>query len=114
MEIIEDHRSPDRFLRLIVTRDDDGDVSIGFDKYAWHTHGDIEASLPGLPEPDAVRKVVNRIINDEQVIVVSRINDAVQDIWPTDDPQGEFKYKPPEESLEFRLWSGVIVEVSAG
>lgn len=29
METIEDHISPDGFLRLVVTRDDSGDVSVG-------------------------------------------------------------------------------------
>jgi hypothetical protein len=112
MDIVEEHHSPDRFLRLIVTRDDGGDIDIGFAGYAWHTHGDILASLSGLPEEDAIREFVDQIIGDDQIIVVSRVNGEVRDVWPTDDPQGEFDYKPPEESLEFRRWSGLTVQVS--
>ena len=114
MNIIEEHHSPDRLLRLIVTRDDDGDTMIGFDGYLWHTHGDILAALSGLTEEEAIREFIERIIGDGQIIVVSRVNGEIRDVWPTDDPQGEYKYKPPEESLEFRRWSGVSVQVSPG
>jgi|SRR6516225_9308247 hypothetical protein len=111
MEIVEEHQSPDGFLRLIVTRENDGDVAIGFDGYAWHTHGDILASLSGLPEEEAIRQFVDQITGDAQIIAVSRVNGQVRDVWPTDDPKADFKYKPPEESLEFRRWSGVTVAV---
>ena len=113
MNIIEEHYSPDRFLRLIVKRDEEGDTSIGFDGYSWHTHGDILASMSGLPEAEAIREFVNQIINDYQIIVVSRINGEIRKIWPTDDPEGEDEDKLPEESLEFRRWSGAAVPVSS-
>lgn len=112
MNIIEEHRSADGFLRLIVTRDSDGDVGIGFEGYSWHTHGDILASLSGLPESEAIREFVERVIEGDQIIAVSRVMGEVRDVWPTEDPIGEFKYKPAEETLEFRRWSGesVLVE----
>lgn len=109
MEIIEDHVSPDGFLRLLVTRDDRGDISVGFAQYAWHTHADILAGLSGLPERDAVRQYVDRILGDEEILVVLYIDGEVKDIWPTEDMIREFKYKPAEESLEFRRWSGAVV-----
>ena len=114
MNIVEEHFSSDRLMRLIVTRDDDGDVSIGFDRYAWHTHGDILAALAGVPEKEAIREFVDQIIGDQQIIVVSLVNGEVRDIWPTDYAVQEFTYKPQEESLEFRRWSGCIVQVSPG
>lgn len=113
MNIVEEHHSPDGFLRLIVTREGDGDVAVGFDGYSWHTHGDILVSLSGLPEGEAIRQFVERIIRDEQIIVVSRVNGEVREVWPTDDPRGEYKYKPEDESLEFRRWSGESVSVEA-
>jgi hypothetical protein len=113
MKIVQEQISPDGTLRLVVTRNDDGDVAIGFDKYAWHTHADILASVSGLSEDDAIRQLVQRITGDNQILVVSRIDGEVREVWPTDDPQAEVKYKPPEESLEFRRWSGVTVNVSA-
>lgn len=109
MEIIEEHSSVDRLLRLIVSRDANGDISIGFDGYTWHTYGDILESLSGLPQNDAIREFVDRIINDVQIIVVSRLNGKISEVWPTDDPKNELKHKSPEESLEFRRWSGEIV-----
>jgi len=38
----EEHVSPDRLLRLLVVRED-GDITIGFAGYPWHTHGDVVA-----------------------------------------------------------------------
>lgn len=112
MQIVEEHVSPDRLLRLVVTQDD-GDVSIGFANYGWHTHADILAERFEMTECAAVQQFVQSIIQDDQILVVSRVNGEVQDVWPVDDPQAEFKYKPPEESLEFRRWSGVAVSVDA-
>jgi hypothetical protein len=113
MEIVEEHCSPDRFLRLLVIRDDEDDISIGFDGYTWHTHGDILASLSGRPAEEAIREFVGRIIGDDVIIAISRVKGEIRDVWLTDDPGKEFRYKPPEESLEFRRWSGQTVPVEA-
>ena len=42
--------SPDGSLRFLVGTEDDGDVSLGFDGFAWHTHADILAAVAGIPE----------------------------------------------------------------
>lgn len=112
MVIVEEHRSPDESLRLVVIRGDDGDVAIGFDGYTWHTHGDILAALSGLPEPQAVREFVDRIVSDNQVIVLSRRNGVVEDAWPTDDHLAETEYRAEDETLEFRMWSGRPVAIA--
>src|SRR4051794_12637609 len=113
MKIVEEHHSPDGFLRLIVARENNGDVAIGFDGFSWHTHGDILAALSGLSENEAIREFVESILGGDQVIVVSRVNGVVRDVWPTNDPGGEYKYKPADESLEFRRWGGEPVSVEA-
>ena len=102
MEIIEEHHSTDRLLRLIVTRYASGDVSIGFDGYGWHTHGDMLALIYNLPEEEAIRFYVDEIIGDETIIVIARDEGKIRDIWPTDDPSEELKNNPAEESLESR------------
>src|SRR5947209_2994574 len=114
MHIVEEHHSPDGFLRLVVQRADDGDTTIGFDGYAWHTHGDLLAWQYGLPEQEAIRAFVDSITGNEQVIAIRRVNGEVRDVWPTDDPREELQDKTPEESLEFRRWSGQTVPVEAG
>lgn len=106
MGIVADYVSPDGLLRLVITREDD-DLSIGFEGYAWHTHGDILAAISGLPEHDAIRAFVERILADDQVIAVLRTGNKIQDVWPTDDPHGELKHLQPEETMEFRRWSGI-------
>lgn len=112
MEILEQHRSPDGLLRLLVLRDQTGDVAIGFDGHTWHTHANILASRPGVAEDKAIREFVDHIINDEAIIAVSRIGGAISEAWPTEDPKREVRYKPAGETLEFRRWSGRLVEVS--
>jgi len=109
--IIERHISPDRLLTLIVDLDRSGEVadcSIGLEGYASHTHGDILAELRGLSEKEAIRSFVDEMLNDQTIFVVSRVNGIIQDIWWIDDGdiESQFKYKPEEEVLEFRFWSG--------
>ena len=61
MQISEEHRSADGSLRLIVCRDDDGDISLGFDGLGWHTHADILAGLSGTSQEVALRSYIDAI-----------------------------------------------------
>jgi hypothetical protein len=54
----------------------------------------------------AVRCYIDDILEDRAVIAVSRIGDGIRDIWVSDDPVSELRYKPKEETIEFRYWSG--------
>ena len=117
MLIAEEHYSPDRTLRLIVSREN-GDTTIGFNVlgtnlFYGHTHGDILVALSGLPESEAIRQYVERILNDEEIILVIRVNGEVDHVYLTDDPTGDLysKYNLPEESFEFRRGSGLPVYV---
>jgi hypothetical protein len=106
MQIVEQYISEDGLLKFIVCADDDGDTALGFEGFAWHTHADILASLSGLSQPEAVRRFVNDILDDRAVIAVSRIGAAIHDVWVTEIPASELKYKPDDETIEFRYWSG--------
>jgi hypothetical protein len=105
MEIIEEHRTPDGLLRFVVERGPDGDLALGFDGYSWHMHGDILASLSGLPVEEAVRAFIDGLLKGESFIGISRVRGEIQDAWVTDDPRPD-KYKPDEETMEFRYWDG--------
>ena len=110
MAIIERHLSPDGLLHLVVDRADDGDWSVGFEGFAWHTHGDILewSGYDGTPE-DRVRAFVDDIIASRRVIVISRVDGKVRDAWVTDDPtHNELKYAEPNETIEKRLWNGQL------
>lgn len=63
--ILEEHVSPDGLLSLYVIKSDDGDITIGFVGYPWHTHGDI---LDGTSVPVAIRGFVDSLIRDEMII----------------------------------------------
>jgi hypothetical protein len=106
MEILEQHVSPDGQLRLIVTRDMNGDTSLGFDGFTWHTHGDILSRIQGVPEDAAVRQFITDLLDGRSTIAISRVGQTIQDVWITDDVQSELKYKPADEVIEFRNWRG--------
>ncbi len=108
MHLIEEHRSADGILTLKVGRENDGDVCIGFDGYSWHTHGDILASLSGLREDEAVRRFVDDVIGGRAIIAVARVAGKVRDVWVADAPVPD-KYKPEDETIEFRYWNGRAV-----
>ncbi|MCS7468295.1 hypothetical protein NZK35_16710 [Stieleria sp. ICT_E10.1] len=102
----EEHASADGLLTLAVESLDGGDVAIGFRGYPWHTHADILASITSMNETDAVRQFIDDVLNDRSLIAVQIIDDAIQDVWITDDPAKDRKYKQPNEDLQFRYWSG--------
>ena len=97
--------SDDGLLKLIVCREDDGDTAIGFEGFDWHTHTDLLASSWGLSEPDALRRFVDEVLDDRAIIAVSRARGEVRDVWITDDPDSDLRYKTADETIEFRHWS---------
>ncbi len=108
MQIVEEHRSPDGLLRFIVCRDDEGDLSLGFDGFTWHTHADILAELSGLSQDAALRTYVDALLRDAAIIAIARVGGKIQDVWVADDARPD-KYKPEDETIEFRYWSGAPV-----
>lgn len=104
MRILERHESPDKLLVLGVW-ETDSDIMIGFEGLPWHTHGDILSELSGLSQSDAIREFVDQLIQDRQLICVSTIDEAIRDAWPVEKPYAD-PYKPAEESMTFRYWSG--------
>ena len=106
-EIIEQHVSPDGLIKLIVFRNHD-DISIGLDGFEWHTHADLLAQSAGELEEVAVRNFVDAILENRMVFVISRVAGAVLNIWITDDPDCEWKYKSEHETIELRYWNGAL------
>lgn len=107
MAIVECHISPDGLLRLIVDRAEDGDWTIGFAGFAWHTHGDMLIHEYGGTPDTAVRAFVDAVISSQRVIVISRLHGKICNVWVTDDPAyDEMKYADPDETIEKRDWSG--------
>ncbi|MFN9364013.1 MAG: hypothetical protein ACK6CE_04325 [Planctomycetota bacterium] len=102
----EEHASADGLLTLAVESLKDGDVAIGFRGYPWHTHADILASINSMNETDAVRRFIDDVLNDRSLIAMQVIDDAIHDVWITDDPANDRKYMQPNEQIHFRYWSG--------
>jgi hypothetical protein len=86
MSIIEEHCTPDGLFRFIVERGDDGDISLGVDGFPAHTHGDILASLSGLPIHDAVRDYIDRLLTGRSLIGIATVSGRIRDVWVTEDP----------------------------
>lgn len=105
MAIIEEHHTPDGLFRFIVERSNDGDISLGFHGFPSHTHGDMLASASGLPVEGAVREYVDGLLAGRSYIGIARIAGKIRDVWVADDPHPD-KYKPEDETIEFRYWDG--------
>jgi hypothetical protein len=85
----------------ISTREDD--ILIGFRQ--WHTHGDL---LGGEDEDSQIAQSIDfieRIVTDQEKIVVCYTDGEFSDAWVTDDEEGEYEYKQPNEEFEIGLWS---------
>src|SRR5215212_513168 len=105
------YRSPDG-SPILVVRDEDGDITIGFEGFAWHTHGDILAAtyafagVSGLTPETASARFVDDVVSNRAIIAVLRSGGDISDLWVTEDPAGERRSVQPDESLEFRYWNG--------
>ncbi|HTV49501.1 MAG TPA: hypothetical protein VMG59_13765 [Phycisphaerae bacterium] len=114
MPIVERYKSPDGLLELLVDFNA-GDWSIGFAGAPSHTHGDILAETRGGTVESAIRLYIEDIINSRAVIIISRINGKIRDVWITDDPSQDFmKYAFPGETIERRYWNGPFDTAQGG
>jgi hypothetical protein len=104
------YRTPDGTLELLVIRED-GDISVGFDGFTWHTHGDVlvgEYALLGevadTPE-QALERFLHDLQSDDATIVIYRKGSTVQDVCVSLSEPEDDKYMGPDESRELRSWS---------
>jgi len=113
MAIVERHVSPDQSMVLTVDLTD-GDWTIGFEKYGWHTHGDILHAwgYSGSPE-ERVRAFVDDVLQSKRVIAIVEVDAKVTDLIIPDDyvdrPLSDNflgKYAAPNETARFRYWNG--------
>jgi hypothetical protein len=111
---VGEYVSPDGQLRFLVTCPD-GDWTIGFDGFPWHTHGSILAELSGQDEITAIERFVGDLTGNISVIVLRRRSGTLTDVSIADDPADELsgykQYGLPDETIEFRLWDGTAVKV---
>jgi hypothetical protein len=101
-----EHVSPDGLLRFIVVTQDNGDVELGFDGFAWHTHADILSAVARVSEAEAIEQFISDLLCNRLVIALSRVGNVVKDVWVTDNPVSETRYLSDGESVELRYWNG--------
>ncbi|MHC2394283.1 hypothetical protein [Bradyrhizobium liaoningense] len=95
---VGEYVSPDGQLRLLVICPD-GDWTLGFDGFPWHTHGSILASVSGKDEETAIENFVADLTSGKSIIAVKRINGSVADVWVGHGRSGG-------RSLQFaKIWS---------
>jgi hypothetical protein len=103
---VEEHISPDGRLTFLVVQGEDGDVSMGFAGFPWHTHADILAALAGLSEAEAVRRYVDDLIGGVSVVALWSVAGELRDIWVSENPERDADYPQAGESIELRFWDG--------
>ena len=104
----ERYPTPDATLTLLVQRDD-GDITIGFDGYPWHTHADIIADLRRQSDPEsALKSYLDDLFHDRLPIVLMKKAGVLTEPFIPDFPEEpiDTKYFEPDESYELRYWSG--------
>lgn len=103
--------TPDGALTFVVTRED-GDITLGFEGFPWHTHGDLlidpEPADGGPRTPEAaVRRFVAALRADRLVLALSSVEGSLRDVWISADPDREFRREEATgEAIELRYWSG--------
>ena len=105
MENIAHHVSPDGLLMLNVRRDADDNV-VQFNDFAWRTSSAFLASMWGTSKDAAVTRFVDEVLGNRAIIAVAHAGSAIRDVWVTDCPASELKYKRHEETIVFRFWDG--------
>jgi len=109
---VGEYLSPDGSLKFLVTCED-GDWTLGFDGFHWHTHGDILTGFSGQDEASAVERFISDLIHNVSVIALTRIAGELMDVRVTDDPAHDLssckEYGEANETIEFRLWDGTAV-----
>lgn len=103
MKTLAKHVSSDGRLTLAVY-EEGGDVTLGFEGYPWHTHGDILA-VGGDDPVDAALAFTQALISDRLLIAISRLR-SERLVEITFDPSTDIKNARPGEDIEFRLWNG--------
>lgn len=106
--MIQEYISPDGLLRFHVVTGEDGDVSLGFDGFPWHTHADILAAASGLSQEDAVKRFVSDLVSGNLVIVLWWVDGVWRDVWVSDNPVRDAAYADAEtnEVVTLRYWDG--------
>jgi hypothetical protein len=105
MENIVQHVSPDGLLRLNVRREA-ADVILQFNDFAWSTSSAFLASKWGTSQETALTRFVDEVLGNQAIIAVAQAGSAIRDVWVTDRPASELKYKRHEETIDFRFWDG--------
>jgi len=55
---------------------------------------------------------VDDLLNSRAIIAIARVGDTIRDVWVTDTRIPD-KYKPEDETIEFRYWDGSRADESA-
>ncbi|WP_439499038.1 hypothetical protein [Bosea sp. (in: a-proteobacteria)] len=104
----EQHVSPDGLLRLRVLFADDGEVTIGFDGFRWHTHGELLTGDYGSTPEQAARAFVKAILAGSEVIELFMDSGRLIDVSIREKPLLADAEILPGEEILLRYWDGTI------
>ena len=108
MEALAQHVSPDGLLTLNVQEEGD-DVIVGFNAFAWSISIGFLASNWGVSRDAAVTRFLSELLDNRAIIAIASVGPAIRDVWVTDRPASDLKFRRHEETLTFRLWSGLAL-----
>jgi hypothetical protein len=101
------YKSPDGLLTLIVRQIEPNDWVIGFDGFPWHTHPDQLLGIYGDTAKSALENFVSAILNNREIILVSRSAGGIVEAFISDNLELSLGYlRSREEEFELRYWDG--------
>jgi hypothetical protein len=101
--------SSDGQLKFLVTCPE-GDWTIGFDGFPWHTHGSILAALSGRDEVSAIQHLIDDLTGNISVIALKKIAGILTDVWISEHPAEDLsackRYGAVDERWNFGFGMG--------
>jgi len=106
MKIIEQHSTPDGLLKFII-EDYGDDIALGFEGYPRHTHPECLPPYDSNDGKSTIKKFVEDLLADRLLIGLCKKNGRLTGVWVVETPPPDpDPYKPADEEIEFRYWSG--------
>ena len=96
--------SPDGKLTLVIFEEDD--YLLGFEGQQWHTHGPLLVPQYGSESKQAALAFFDAVIEDREIICVSKRREKEEEVRITHDPEADVRYMEDGEVLQLRRWSG--------
>ena len=108
---MQSYRSLDGLLTFLTHVDDDGDITLGFEGFDWHTHGDLLVGRFGSDPADATAGFVKALLSDGLLIELLYVGEELFSVAIIDDDDN-MNLHDEDLTVRRRYWSGATTPKS--